>query len=312
MTENATVDLSVVIPTHNRAKSLSKLLASLRNTDGFDLFRMEVIVDNNDCQDDTLHLLDNEGQRPTDYDFKILTEKRRGKASALNCGLKAARGSVILVIDDDVVVEPATLRMHLDCYRLYPYDAVQGRILPGVDPLGNEADPRRLREYNIPYIDYGDSVRQIRGLTGTNMSFKREVFETVGTFDPRLGPGASGFSEDTEFSRRVRSAGFKIGYTPHAVVYHELDPARFGRTYNRMVEYRKGQSRSIYRQDSLLTKVIPNLIANCLRYILYKIVGRTQKAYKTEGRILKCCGQLVGTLELRSRRNIGRQAKVES
>lgn len=151
-------------------------------------------------------------------------------------------------------------------------------------------------------IDYGDQVRLIRGPTGTNMSFKREVFETVGGFDPRLGPGASGFSEDTEFSMRVRNAGYKIGYTPDAVVYHELGPSRVSRAYHRNVEYRKRRSRGIYRQDSLLLHMLPNLLANCLRYAAYKVSGRSQKAYKTEGRIMKCWGQVVGTLELRRSR----------
>ena len=173
------------------------------------------------------------------------------------------------------------------------YQALQ-RILPGKDPEGRPADFSRLREYNIPYIDYGDEVREIRGLTGTNMSFKREVFEKVGLFDTRLGPGAEGFSEDTEYSIRIRSAGFKIGYTPHAVVYHELNPNRYGRAYNRMVEYRKGLSRSIYRHDSIVFRVIPNLFANCLRYGVYRLLGKTQKAYKTEGRILKSWGYLSG------------------
>src|SRR5207245_695562 len=44
---------------------------------------------------------------------------------------------------------------------------------------------------------------------------------------------------------RVRKAGFRIGYAPHAVAYHELSPQRYGREYNRRVQYRKGMSRSI-------------------------------------------------------------------
>ena len=128
------------------------------------------------------------------------------------------------------------------------------------------------------------------------MSFKREVFEKVGFFDPWLGPGAAGFSEDTEYSIRIRKAGFKIGYTPHAIVFHELDPGRYGPAYNRMVEYRKGLSRSLYRQDSILFRVIPDLVANCLRYGLYRLLGKSQKAYRTEGRIMKCWGYLVGKI----------------
>jgi GT2 family glycosyltransferase len=131
------------------------------------------------------------------------------------------------------------------------------------------------------------------------MSFKREVFAKVGWFDARLGPGAAGFSEDTQYSIRIREAGFKIGYTPHAVVYHELSSARYGREYNRKVEYQKGVSRSVYRTDSIFFKVLPNLALNFIRYAVYSFLGKTQKAYKTEGRIMKSWGYLAGKIRRR-------------
>ena len=142
-------------------------------------------------------------------------------------------------------------------------------------------------------------MREIRGLTGTNISFKREVFEKVGFYDERLGPGASGFSEDTEYSMRIRQAGFQIGYTPHAVVYHELNPDRYGLAVKREVQYRKGLSRSVYRRDSILFNVLPNLFANCARWLIYKAMGKRQKTYKTEGRILKYWGYLAGRMQMR-------------
>jgi len=286
---SAEVVFTVIIPTFNRAASLERLLASFTAACDLDRYPSEIIVVNNGSTDRTSDACAALKRSGTLLSFQLLDEPQKGKASALYRGLAVARGQYII-------------GRHLECYRCSKFAAVQGRILPGRDPTGQPADLTRLREYNIPLIDYGEQMISIRGLTGTNMSFKREVFERVGTFDPRLGPGASGFSEDTEFSGRIRNAGFKIGYTPHAVVYHELDPARFGRTYNRMVEYRKGQSRSIYRNDSILMKVFPNLVANSFRYVFYRALGRRQKAYKTEGRILKCWGQLMGTLELRGKR----------
>lgn len=289
---------SVIVPTFNRAASLARLLASLAHSRGLEEIPSEVIVVNNGSTDRTGEVCAAMVQSSDALEFRAAEEPQKGKASALNCGLAMAQGRYLMVLDDDVVVDAELIRRHFDCFQSSAFDAVQGRILPGVDPAGQPADPSRLREYNIPMIDYGDQVRPIRGLTGTNMSFKREVFERVGGFDPRLGPGASGFSEDTEFSRRVRDAGFKIGYTPNAVVYHELDPARIGRAYHRSVEYRKGRSRSFYRHDSMVLNVIPNLVANCLRYAVYKVFGRAQKAYKTEGRIMKCWGQVVGTIEI--------------
>lgn len=288
--------LSVLIPTYNRPASLERLLESLSCPAGLEAAKVEILVIDNGGSGETQALLREWSAAETRIPVRCLTEGRKGKAYALNRGLREARGGVILVLDDDVVAAPDCLGRHLEGYRMTHFDALQGKILPGVDVVGAGADLSRLREYNIPYIDYGDDLRPIRGLTGTNMSFKREVFEKVGLFDIRLGPGAAGFSEDTEFSMRARKAGFKIGYTPRAIVYHELNPNRYGREYNRMVEYRKGLSRSVYRRDSIAFRVIPNLTAHCLRYVLYRMLRRTQKAYKTEGRIMKCWGYLVGKM----------------
>lgn len=262
-----------------------------------DSITAELLIVDNGSTDNTASVL--MPATSTKFSLRVLREDRQGKSSALNRGLSLAQGKILLIVDDDVVVHPLWLIKHLESYSLSSFDAVQGRVLPGVDLDGKPADPNKLREYNIPIIDYGDQICEIRGLTGTNISFKREVFERVGRFDTRLGPGAAGFSEDSEYSIRIRQAGFKIGYTPDAVAYHELSPARYGREYNRKVEYQKGLSRSLYRTDSIVFNVLPNLVANCIRYPLYCLLGKTQKAYKTEGRIMKCWGYLAGKVHRR-------------
>jgi GT2 family glycosyltransferase len=287
-------DVSVVIPTFNRRASLARLLSSLDARDNASSITVEVLIVDNGSTDGTGEFLRQTVEGSKKFSLTTLREDHQGKANALNRGLASAKGKIILVFDDDVVIDFLCIAKHVEAHAHASFDAVQGKILPGRDPSGRIADLDRIREYNVPYIDYGAEIREIRGLTGTNMSFKREVFEKVGFFDTRLGPGAAGFSEDTEYSMRIRKAGFKIGYTPHAIVYHELNPNRYGRGYNRMVEYRKGLSRSLYRHDSIFFRVVPDLLANCLRYGLYRGLGKTQKAYKTEGRIFKCWGYLMG------------------
>jgi GT2 family glycosyltransferase len=288
--------LSVIIPTRNRVKSLKLLLESLAEPARIGIPETEIIVVDNGSTDETHRWLDAQREQNQSGRLMILDEPRPGKSNALNRALSVARGEIFMVLDDDVVIESNCLVKHAEAHVATQFAAIQGRILAGKDFVGNPADANRLREYNIPLIDYGEEIVAIRGLTGTNMSFKRVVFEKVGFFDPRLGPGAAGFSEDTEYSIRIRKAGFKIGYTPHAIVYHELNPSRYGRGYNRAVEYRKGLSRSVYRRDSVLTKVLPDLFANCIRYGIYWLLGRHDKVYKTEGRILKCCGYVAGKL----------------
>ena len=102
---------------------------------------------------------------------------------------------------------------------------------------------------------------------------------------------------------RIRKAGFKMGYTPHAIVYHELNPARYGPAYNRDVEFRKGVSRSIYRHDSILFRIVPNLAADCVRYGIYRLLGWNQKVYRTEGRLMKRWGYLTGRFRRSPRAN---------
>jgi GT2 family glycosyltransferase len=131
------------------------------------------------------------------------------------------------------------------------------------------------------------------------MTFKRAVFEKVGFLDAGLGVGASGYGEDTEFSCRVRAAGFKIGYSPHMIVYHELDPNRYGAKYNRGVRYRMGLSESLYLRQSLLGSVIPNVFKYSLRWVFYRLSCQRRRAYKAEGRLIKSCGYLVGHLRQR-------------
>jgi glycosyltransferase involved in cell wall biosynthesis len=300
-------DISIIVPTFNRAASLKRLLRSLDSLDHADLIRFEVLAVDNGSTDETPRFLLDQRSKLRKFSLRVLLERQRGKARALNLGLNHAKGRLVLFVDDDVVVERGWLIGYAECYEKTVFDAIQGRVLPGVDPEGKPADPGRIREYNIPIVDYGDEIMEIRGLTGTNMSLKREVFERVGYFDVRLGPGAAGFSEDTEYSMRIRNEAFRIGYTPSAVVYHELDPGRYGGSYNRIVQYRKGISRSIYRRDSLVFNVLPNLFVNSTRWVLYRLFGRSQKAYRTEGRVMEYWGYLVG----RFQRAIGKEPPIQ-
>jgi SAM-dependent methyltransferase len=74
---------------------------------------------------------------------------------------------------------------------------------------------------------------------GANMAFRREVFDQIGLFDTRLGAGASGCSEDSEFWYRMLAAGMSIVYEPRAAVWHlhRVDSAAFGK---QMRQYMRG------------------------------------------------------------------------
>ncbi len=288
--------VNIIVPTYNRVRSLKALLDSLENTNCPESIGVGIAVVDNGSNDGTSEMLAQEAARPRRYPLTVLKESRRGKASAVNLGVARSKADLFLILDDDVSVDPCCLVAHLEAYRDQAFAAVQGKVLPGKDEQGREADPNKIRQYNIPVVDHGPQIVEIRGFIGTNVSFLRCVPDKVGLFDARLGPGASGFSEDSEYSVRVRQAGFRIGYTPYAVAYHELNSARYGRDYNRTVQYRKGVSRSVYRHDPVISKIVPNLLGQCLRYAIYCLTGNKEKLHKAEGGIMKSCGYVAGKL----------------
>ncbi len=53
----------------------------------------------------------------------------------------------------------------------------------------------------------------------------------------------------------------------------------------------------LHEEYSMVRHLLPNLVANCIRYCLYRALGMSQKAYKTEGRILKYWGYLMGRVK---------------
>jgi GT2 family glycosyltransferase len=298
-TQDGAYEISIIVATYNRAKSLARFLTSVDSLAGLDTTALEVVIVDNDSTDETARLLTEEERKPRKFPLRVLNETRRGRAAALNSGLRICRGEIICLTDDDVVLDRRWIKGLLDSYRSTDFDAIQGRVLPGVDPSGKSADPKRLYYYNIPIIDRGEHIREINALVGAHMTFRRVVYEKVGFLDASLGVGASGFGEDTEFSQRARAAGFKIGYSPHMVVYHELDPNRYGGKYNRGVRYRMGRSESLYLHESLAWHVFPKLLKYSARWVFYRISYQRRRAYKAEGRLIKSWGYLIGHLRQR-------------
>jgi GT2 family glycosyltransferase len=68
---------------------------------------------------------------------------------------------------------------------------------------------------------------------GTNMAFRRVMFEKYNDFRTDLGPhpGSEIRGEDTEFGSRLLQADEKLWYEPSAVVHHHVPPNRLRQEY---------------------------------------------------------------------------------
>jgi GT2 family glycosyltransferase len=242
---------SVIIATHNRPDSVRRLVASLAPELATGL-REIIIAENGTPAPIQLSL---EGAPLTH-----LHEPRAGKCRIQNRAIAQAGGEILVFLDDDLIVAPgylAAVERFFDAHR--EFAAMKGRIIAAEDP---EKKVGPMAAYlDLPIADHGDEVIEVLGVLGANMAFRATALGQVGPFDERLGPGAGGHEEETEMSQRLRRAGFRIGYAPKALVYHEVDPSRANRERFIRISRERGRCRMLHEKHSAADVIVKNAIA---------------------------------------------------
>ncbi len=242
--------LSIIIATHSRPVALERLLNSL--TPQLRPGEHELFVAENGTPEPSRR-----GDAPP---LSHLHDPLAGKCRIQNRAIGAARGDVIVCLDDDLTVAADYLEQVEAFFAGHPeFAAMKGRILPAEDPA-HKAGAAAVY-LDLPIADHGESVIEVRGLLVRNMAFRRAALVQVGMFDERLGPGAAGHEEETEISARLRRAGFRIGYAPRALVYHEVDPGRADRDRFLRVARERGRCRMLHERHSRGEVMLKNLIA---------------------------------------------------
>lgn len=282
---------TVIIPTKNRADVLSQLLDSIEQLESTDGIVPEIIVADNDSQDDTYERLTTTAKC---FRTKVRTVKvtRPGKSAAINEALKLATGDVVAFLDDDVVVDKNWLAAVDSFFRSGKYPVGQGIIrLPSPEKDDPEVLELVERYRTIPRLEYRRPLQTIRTLNGANFFASRDVFDTVGGFDERLGPGASGTSEDVDFARRLCAANIPIGYVPQAIVYHRVDRTRLTDKYFEQSHRRQGGSRFLIRNHGTAT-ILFDLARAVAVYAYHTVRGNERKRFRSKGRIYHYLGML--------------------
>jgi GT2 family glycosyltransferase len=75
-----------------------------------------------------------------------------------------------------------------------------------------------------------------------------------------------------EMSQRLRRAGFRIGYAPKALVYHEVDPARASRERFIRIARERGRCRMLHEKHSAADVILKNAIAQ-VRLRIAQVTG---------------------------------------
>ncbi len=210
------MDISVIVCTYNRCENLKMLVNSLEGLKDVQTISWELIVVDNNSNDRTKAFVD-DLIKAGHIRIKYIFEGRQGKSFALNAGIKSAEGEIIAFLDDDGIVTPLWLACLVKEFRKDPTCAGIGGRVELYDPRDKPITIRTLKEE----IYLSSSEQLFCLIPGCNMAFIRRVFQEVGNFDVRFGPGATiPSAEDSDFIYRVYKNGFRILYSPNVVIYH--------------------------------------------------------------------------------------------
>jgi glucosyl-dolichyl phosphate glucuronosyltransferase len=296
--------LTIIIPTKDRVQILIELLESIQALADLNRIHLELIVADNGSEDSTFEAVASLAQN-FPVPLKVIKVLRPGKSAAANEAVKIADGEFLAFLDDDVVVEQNWLLALEEFFQDGSFPVGQGAI-----HLPLSANPHTLHLVDlyrtVPRIEYDDTVSSLHSLNGANFFMTRDIFNRVGGFDERLGPGASGTSEDVELAWRLTRSGFAIGYARKAIVFHRVDPSRLTEEYFRQSHRRQGASRFVIREHSRL-EIYSDLWRAINQYGFYALLGKKRSRYRSKGRIY----HYLGMLEARRRAQHLAQAKHE-
>ena len=154
-------------------------------------------------------------------------ERNVGFGAAVNAAARAGAGDVLVLVNDDMELEPGALAALLEPFGAERVGMVAGlSTIPGtglVDGFGIELDVT-LAAYNRLRRRSPDDVPGVLlGPSGGLAAYRRRAFEEVGGFDDRL----FAYGEDVDLALRLRVAGWQAAAAPSARGVH-VGGASFG------------------------------------------------------------------------------------
>ncbi len=220
---------TVVIPTYQRRDVVVANVTALAGQEYIGHFEVVVVVDGStDGTAEALRAL------PVPFPLTVIEQPNQGASKARNRGTQAAKGEVLLFLDDDMESDPHLLVEHERSHRAGA-DVVFGHMpLHPQSPTSvltqgiHDWAERRARRLSAP----GASLTLHDFLTG-QMSLRKEVFERCGGFDTDFTCGGTFGNEDVDFGYRLQQSGYRLVFNPAAISWQKyvVQPRQYLKQY---------------------------------------------------------------------------------
>ena len=214
------MQISVIIATYNRCKLLSRTLPALWSQ-LFPSDEFEVIVVVDGSTDGTVEYLRTHSDHPN---LRVIEQPNRGQAAAINAGLKASRGELVLFLDDDILVGPTLVAEHARAPRTTNACLVFGPVMiaPGAqDPLAADWARTFCDQFFATEVTTSPELGWFGCMASANSSAPRSVILSVGGLDETFSR-----KNDIELGVRLLNAGFRFIYRPDAITHQIFEKTR--------------------------------------------------------------------------------------
>lgn len=214
------MNISIIIPTYNRASSLKECLACLKRQT-LEKSRYEIIVVDDGSSKNMEYLAD-EVLENSGVKYIFIRQHNSGPAEARNKGIRASRGEIVLFIGDDIMASKNFLSEHYDFHLKNPSDnmAMLGYTTWSKDIKITDFMvwlEKSGTQFGYDYIKPGQAV-DYRYFYTSNISLKKIFMAKNGFFNNSFHFAAF---EDSELGYRLIKAGLKLIYNPLAIAYHK-------------------------------------------------------------------------------------------
>ena len=196
--------VTIVIPAYNEEKRIKKTLTSILKLD-YPGKKLEFIVVNDGSTDKTKEIAEKIIKENKKFNIKLINQENKGKGTALNVGLRKAKGEFFICLDADSFVEKGALK------KILPY--FKEKNIACVLPVLKVKKPKNFLqkmqwfEYiiNMFYKELMGRLNCIHVAPGPFSVYRTEIIRKVGYFDENFN-----LTEDLEMALRLQSKHYRI------------------------------------------------------------------------------------------------------
>nr|MDO8078252.1 glycosyltransferase family 2 protein [Candidatus Freyarchaeota archaeon] len=283
------LSVSVVLCAYNRKHDVTECIDSILKQDYPDF---DVWVVDDASTDGTYEFLKERFGKNKKLHL-IRNDTEMGNTRSRNMVMRRSKGEIIASTDDDCIVHRDWIANLVKVFEESPnIGLVTGKVLP----IFYGKVPKWLEPPIYPILAIRTENQRTEALNpyGCNMAVRRSVMEKINFLNEDITRKHGGLysGEDTDLGIRVRAAGYRVVYTPHAVVEHKMFPERISKEHFIRRALYFGMSEEVYAGSNVwkLLDGAANIIIFLFKFIVRpKFSTLTLIAYKT-GFMIKALG----------------------